>query len=171
MRRSNLRLMSVSKEGTCGHYWIRSTPTWCFLPIWRRTVHLKVAVGAAFGPDSAEGGARFETRRHVLRHDPGGGQARRSAHSLPAGQGNGQRRHCPGTPAFIQNNRKRMNYGKVVDAGRPIGSGAGEAANCLPVNSRMKRSGKLLGTRRRPGRGRADVPVTAQVGSLRPGMG
>ncbi len=46
---------------------------------------------------------------------------------------------------YFRNNRTRMSYSEVANAGYPIGSGAVEAANGFLVNSRMKRSGQCWG--------------------------
>ena len=106
--------------------------------------HLKAAADAAFGPDSAEGEAWFEKWRHVLRHDPKGAGKVIDALRYLLSKGKA-RTDIARELGYFRNNRKRMNYREVADAGYPIGSGAVEAANRFLVNSRMKRSGQRWG--------------------------
>ena len=96
---------------------------------------------AAFGADGAEGMARLGKRRRVLRRDPEGvGKATGALPRLPRkGRGSADIAREPG---FFRRNGRRMNRGEAGDAGRPIGSGAAEAANKVPGSIRMKRSGQ-----------------------------
>ena len=68
----------------------------------------------------------IDALRHLLRKGKGAGDVRRE-------------------PAFFRNNRRRMNYADAADAGHAIGSGSVEAADKVPVTSRMKRSGQSRG--------------------------
>ena len=106
--------------------------------------HVKVTADAAFGPDSAEGTAWFEKWRHVLRHDPKGvGKVIDALRYLKRkGKGSADIARELG---FFRNNRKRMAYSEVADAGYPIGSGAVESGNRMLVTQRLKRSGQRWG--------------------------
>ena len=122
----------------------RFSPDVVLLDFWHAMQHLKVAADAAFGPDSADGEVWFEKWRHVQRHDPKGAGKVIDAlrHLLRKGKG---RTDIVREPGYFRNNRKRMNYREVADAGFPTGSGAVEAANKVLVDARTKRSGQRWG--------------------------
>lgn len=117
------------------------SPDVVLLDFFHAAQHLKVAADAAFGPDSAEGEAWFEKWRHVLRHDPKGANKVIDALRYLSRKGKGTA-DIVRELGYFRNNRKRMNYSEVADAGYPIGSGAVEAANKVLVSTRMKRSGQ-----------------------------
>ncbi len=98
------------------------------------TQQLKMTADAAFGPDSSERTAWFEKWRYVLRHDPKG--VRTAIDELRClkrmGKGNADIFREFG---FFHNDRKRMGYNEVADAGYPIGSGVFETGNPMLVNS------------------------------------
>ena len=119
-------------------------PDVMLVDFWHAAQHIKAAADAAFGPDSAEGEAWFEKWRHVLRHDPKGAGKVIDALRYLLSKGKA-RTDIARELGYFRNNRKRMNYREVADAGYPIGSGAVEAANRFLVNSRMKRSGQRWG--------------------------
>ena len=119
-------------------------PDVMLVDFWHSTQHLKAAADAAFGPDSAEGTAWFEKWRHVLRHDPKGVGKVIDALRYLKRKGKG----CADIDrelGFFRNNRKRMAYSEVADAGYPIGSGAVESGNRMLVTQRLKRSGQRWG--------------------------
>ena len=119
-------------------------PDVMLVDFWHSTQHLKVAADAAFGPDSAEGTAWFEKWRHILRHDPKGvGKVIDALRYLKRkGKGSADIARELG---FFRNNRKRMAYSEIADAGYPIGSGAVESGNRMLVTQRLKRSGQRWG--------------------------
>ena len=120
------------------------SPDVVLLDFFHAAQYLKSAADAAFGPESAEGEAWFEKWRHVLRHDPKGAGKVIDALRCLLRKGKGSADIARELGCF-RNNRTRMNYSEVADAGYPIGSGAVEAANRFLVNSRMKRSGQRWG--------------------------
>ena len=119
-------------------------PDVMLVDFWHSAQHVKAAADAAFGPDSAEGTAWFEKWRHILRHDPKGVGKVIDALRYLKRKGKG----CADIDRelnFFRNNRKRMAYREVADAGYPIGSGAVESGNRMLVTQRLKRSGQRWG--------------------------
>ena len=145
LERKDLKVVAIA-DGARDNWAFLDTfsPDVVLLDYFHAAQHLKVAADAAFGPDSAEGEAWFETWRHVLRHDPKGAGKVIDAlrYLLRKGKGSADIARELG---YFRANRKRMNYSQVANAGFPIGSGAVEAANRFLVNSRMKRSGQRWG--------------------------
>ncbi len=144
-RKEDLKVVAIA-DGARDNWAFLDTfsPDVVLLDFFHAIQHLKVAADAAFGPDSTEGEAWFETWRHVLRHDPKGAGKVIDALRYLLRKGKG-RTDIARELGYFRNNRKRMNYSQVADAGYPIGSGAVEAANRFLVNSRMKRSGQRWG--------------------------
>ena len=144
-RKEDLKVVAVADAAPDN--W-RFLDTFCpdvmLVDFWHAVQHIKVAADAAFGPDSAQGRAWFEKYRHVLRHDPKGvGKVIDALRHLLRKRNGAEevRREL----AFFRNNRKRMAYSDVANAGYPVGSGSVEAANKFLVSTRMKRSGQRWG--------------------------
>ncbi len=145
LERKDLKVVAIADGARDNWAFLdRFSPDVVILDFFHSIQHLKVAADAAFGPDSAEGEAWFETWRHVLRHDPKGAGKVIDALRYLLRKGKG-RTDIARELGYFRANRRRMNYSQVANAGFPIGSGAVEAANRFLVNSRMKRSGQRWG--------------------------
>ena len=102
--------------------------------------HLKDAFNAAYGENSPQARARFETYRHVLLEDLRGVEKviralvyLRDCHP--------NRKPLSLAVGYFRRHRARMRYATVRGASLPIGSGVVEAACKTLVTQRLKRSG------------------------------
>ena len=109
-RKEDLKVVAIA-DGARDNWPFLDTfsPDVVLLDYFHAAQHLKVAADAAFGPDSAEGEAWFETWRHVLRHDPKGAGKVIDAlrYLLRKGKGSTDIARELG---YFRTNRKRMNY-------------------------------------------------------------
>ncbi|MDE2791963.1 MAG: hypothetical protein OXI81_16280 [Paracoccaceae bacterium] len=144
-RREDLKVVAIA-DAAKDNWTFHDTfcPDVMLIDFWHSAQHLKVAADAAFGPDDAAGTAWFEKWRHILRHDPKGDgkviDALRHLMRKETGRADIAREL-----AIFRNNRKRMHYRHVADAGDPIGSGAVGSGNRMLVTQRLKRSGQRSG--------------------------
>ena len=141
-RREDLKVVAIADTAKDNWTFLDTfCPDVMLIDFWHSAQHLKVAADAGFGPDDAAGTAWFEKWRHILRHDPKGVGKVTDAlrHLMRKGTG---RADFARELAFSRNNRKRIHYRHVADAGDPIGSGAVESGNRMLVTQRLKRSGQ-----------------------------
>jgi hypothetical protein len=102
--------------------------------------HLKRALDAAYGENSVESGAAFETYRWILKESDEG--AERVIRKLVYLRRKHRNRGTIGRELmYFRNQRHRMAYAQALRKHLPIGSGIVEAACKTLVAQRMKRSG------------------------------
>ena len=102
--------------------------------------HLKDAFDAAYGENTPQARARFETYRHILLEVPQG--VEKVIRTLVYLRGrHAQRKALSLAVGYFRRHRARMQYATVQAAGLPIGSGVVEAACKTLVTQRLKRSG------------------------------
>ena len=102
--------------------------------------HLKDALDAAYGENTPQARARFETYRHILLEVAHG--VEKVIRALVYLRGcHPQRKVLSLAVSYFRRHRARMQYATVQAAGLPIGSGVVEAACKTLVTQRLKRSG------------------------------
>ena len=148
-RKPDLKLSAVADGARDNRTFLEALePEVMILDFFHAVQHLKVAVDAAFGPDTAAGTvwSGKGKQRHTLRHDPEGAgkviDALRCLKRKGKGKGAGD---IERELARFSSNRHRMDCAGAAAAGFAIGSGAGGAANRTLVTVRMKRSGQRWG--------------------------
>jgi hypothetical protein len=102
--------------------------------------HLKDAFDVAYGENTPQARARFETYRHVLLED-GRGVEKVIRALVYLRDRQPQRKALALAVGYFRRHRARMRYATVREAGLPIGSGVVEAACKTLVTQRLKRSG------------------------------